>query len=89
MPIVPMQTTYNLRPICEADQEFLYTVYASARQEELSLVPWTEAQKEVFLRQQFTAQHRYYSEHFADAQFQVIEVAGQAVGRLYLHCLPA
>jgi ribosomal protein S18 acetylase RimI-like enzyme len=84
-----MPPSYSLRPINGSDQEFLYSVYASTRQDELSVVPWTEMEKEAFLRQQFNAQHRYYSENFADAQFQVIEEDGQAVGRLYLHRRPA
>lgn len=33
---------------------------------------------------QFTAQHRYYHEHYADADFQIIEGDGIRVGRLYV-----
>lgn len=74
-----------LRPITDNDLEFLYELYASTREEELSVVPWEDdAQKENFLRMQFQAQHAHYQEHFADAKFDVIEVDGQPAGRLYL-----
>ena len=43
------------RPITSEDTDFLYTVYAQTRTEELAPVPWTEAQKEAFLRSQFDA----------------------------------
>ena len=75
---------FTLRPITPADQEFLYCVYASTRQEELAHVGWAEAQKEAFLRQQFDAQHQYYQEYYAGSAFDIIEVEGQPAGRLYL-----
>ena len=73
-----------LRPITDDDQEFLYLLYASTREEELSVAPWDDAQKEEFLRMQFKAQHLHYQEHFSDAKFEVIEVDGEPGGRLYL-----
>lgn len=66
------------------DEEFLYRVYASTRAEELARLPWSEAQKQAFLRQQFGAQHRYYHEVFAEARFDVVERGGQPIGRLYV-----
>src|SRR5260370_14465261 len=72
------------RPITPEDTELLYTVYAQTRTEELAPVPWTEAQKEVFLRAQFNAQHQAYQETYRGGDFQVILQNGQPVGRLYL-----
>lgn len=74
-----------VRPIAEGDTEFLAELYASTRREEMAPVPWSEAEKEAFLRQQFEAQHRHYQQHYADAQFLVLERFGTGIGRLYLH----
>ena len=79
----------SLRPVADGDWEFLFQVYASTRTEELSVVPWTEEQKEAFLRFQFDAQRRYYAQHYAAASFDVIELDGQPVGRLYVDRRPA
>src|SRR5262249_54169756 len=43
----------SLRRTTGADLEFLAEVYASTRQEELSVVRWTEEDKAAFLRWQF------------------------------------
>ena len=70
------------------DQEFLCRLYASTRVEELAMVDWPEHQKEAFLRMQFNAQHAYYQEHYAEASFQVVELDGKPVGRLYVQRWP-
>ena len=82
------KTTLRLRPMRPEDQEFLCRLYASTREEELSMVDWPEHQKEAFLRMQFTAQHAYYQEHYAEASFQVVELDGKPVGRLYVQPWP-
>jgi len=74
----------SLRPMDEADLEFLRALYASTRQEELSVVAWTDEQKSEFLRMQFEAQHVHYQQSFPDAEFLVIELEGERVGRLYV-----
>jgi ribosomal protein S18 acetylase RimI-like enzyme len=74
----------TLRPIRDDDREFLFRVYAATREEELAPVPWTPEQKEAFLRMQFDAQHAYYQEHYAGADFDVVLADGEPVGRLYL-----
>lgn len=75
----------QLRTIDDADLPFLERVYASTRTEELAQTDWDEAQIAAFLRFQFNAQHQHYTTHYHDAQFCVIEQAGNPVGRLYLH----
>ena len=79
-----MDRAVTLRPIEPGDEEFLYRVYASTREEELAVVDWNAAQKDAFLRMQFTAQHQYYQEHYAGAAFQVILADSQLAGRLYV-----
>lgn len=74
----------TLRPVTPADQPFLWQVYASTRAAELARVDWTPEQQRAFLDQQFNAQQAYYREHYPTARFQVIEQAGQPIGRLYV-----
>jgi RimJ/RimL family protein N-acetyltransferase len=71
------------RPIREDDRDFLFHLYASTRAEEMKLVPWTEEQKEQFVRMQFHAQTTYYAEQYDPGQFFIIEQDGKPVGRLY------
>jgi ribosomal protein S18 acetylase RimI-like enzyme len=66
------------------DAELLFGVYASTRAEELAVVPWTDAQREAFLRMQFDAQDRYWREQYPAAAFDVIVVDGAPAGRLYV-----
>lgn len=79
-----MKPTVTLAPIKAQDEDFLYNLYASTRQEELAVLDWDEAEKEAFLRMQFGAQHTYYTDHFAGAAFDLIVLEGKPVGRLYL-----
>jgi len=81
---MPMPGAYALRPARPEDRELLFDIYARTRDEELAVVPWTVAQKEAFLRQQFEAQDAHYRQHYEGAGFLVIEVSGEAVGRLYV-----
>jgi ribosomal protein S18 acetylase RimI-like enzyme len=74
----------HLRPACGTDDRFLRRVYASVREDELARLPWDEADKEAFLRQQFDAQDAYYREHYEGATYDVIEVDGEPAGRLYV-----
>ncbi|AKU91977.1 GNAT family N-acetyltransferase [Vulgatibacter incomptus] len=76
---------FSLRPVGPGDEPFLLAVYASTREEELRPVPWSDAEKEAFVRFQFEAQHKQYREHCADARFDVICVGDRPVGRLYVH----
>ncbi len=79
-----MSTATTLRPITPEDQAFLRRVYASTRAEEMAVVPWSEGEKEDFLRFQFDAQHRYYQEQFPRAAFDLILRRGEPIGRLYV-----
>ncbi len=73
----------TLRPVSSSDRDFLLQVYASTREEELRLVDWSADQKAAFVRMQFEAQDAYYREHYHPATFDVVEVDGEPVGRLY------
>jgi ribosomal protein S18 acetylase RimI-like enzyme len=73
-----------LRPIDADDRGFLFEVYASTREEELAPVPWSDAEKQAFLRLQFDAQQRYYQAQFPGAAFDVVLCSGRPVGRFYV-----
>lgn len=80
----PTGTEVRLRPATAADRGLLFDVYASTRAEELAAVPWDEATKRAFLTQQFDAQDAHYRTHYPRTTYEVIEVGGEAAGRLYL-----
>jgi ribosomal protein S18 acetylase RimI-like enzyme len=82
------QAGLTFRPITDADLPFLFQVYASTRAEELAVTPWSDAQKASFLNMQFRAQHTHYQQHYAAADYLVIERDGQDIGRLYLERTP-
>ncbi|MCF7733200.1 MAG: GNAT family N-acetyltransferase [Akkermansiaceae bacterium] len=75
-----------LRPITDADLPFLGRLYAGTRQQELAVTGWPQQQIDAFLAQQFAAQHKYYSENYHAASFDLIldPESGEPVGRLYL-----
>jgi ribosomal protein S18 acetylase RimI-like enzyme len=77
-----------LRPVTDADREFLVGLYGSTRDEELSQVLWAPGQREAFVRMQFTAQDTEYRRHNPDGAFDVIEVDGRPVGRLIVDRRP-
>jgi ribosomal protein S18 acetylase RimI-like enzyme len=74
-----------LRPETEADIPLLFLLYAGSRAEELSAVPWSSEQKQDFLEQQFFSQRSHYHQHYTGAEFSLILLDGQPVGRWYLH----
>lgn len=73
-----------LRPVTDADSDFLLGVYAATRAHEMTLVPWTAEQKSAFVRMQFQAQSAHYAGEYPAAQHAVIYCAGAMVGRIYL-----
>ena len=83
-----MTPAITLRPARDRDREFLYRVYASTREDELAVVPWTDAQREEFLRMQFAAQDSHYHTHFPDAAYDLVLRDGQPIGRLYVDRRP-
>ena len=72
----------ELRPAVEGDTDFVFSVYASTRAEEMNLVDWTDEQKDAFLHMQLDAQAKHYSLYYPDAEYKIIERAGVPLGRL-------
>jgi RimJ/RimL family protein N-acetyltransferase len=76
--------TITLRPVTPEDEEFLLKVYASARAEELAQTPWSDSQREAFLRMQLAAQQSHYRQHNPTATHDLIFLDSEAIGRLYV-----
>ncbi|AVQ08878.1 TPA: GNAT family N-acetyltransferase [Xanthomonas vasicola pv. zeae] len=74
-----------LRPEQDADLPWLQDLYASTRRDELARVPWPDVAKRAFTQQQFALQRAHYRQHFADADFLIVQAQELAIGRLYLH----
>ena len=73
-----------LRQVTDEDEEFLLSVYASTRADELAQVPWGDEQKRQFLKWQFDLQRREYDARFPDADYSVILIDGRLAGRIWI-----
>jgi GNAT superfamily N-acetyltransferase len=74
-----------LRPAQEADYEELVRIYASTRAAELAQVTWwDDEQKLAFCRAQYGAQKEEYDGRFPGAEYDVVEVEGRTVGRVWV-----
>ena len=75
----------KLRPVTEADDSFLLSIYASTRAQEMAQVPWSPEQKETFVRMQYMAQKQHYAAEYPQASHDIIYIDEVPVGRLYLN----
>jgi ribosomal protein S18 acetylase RimI-like enzyme len=74
----------TLRRVGPEDGEFILAVYASTRDMEMAMVPWSPEQKQAFLTMQCNAQLSHYQIHHPNAVHQVVLHSGRPVGRLYI-----
>lgn len=74
----------ELRPVTDLDEEFLFEVYASTREEEVTRVGWDEAQVQGFMQLQHRAQTSDYLERFPGSSYSVITLSRRPVGRLWV-----
>ena len=72
------------RPQTDDDIPFLRHLYGTTREEEMRIVPWNEAEKSAFLDMQFRAQKADYELNYPDCHFDILEMKGERIGRLYL-----
>ena len=78
-----MLAAVGVRPVqLPEDGDFLRSVYASTREPELSMLGWSKAETEVFLRRQFDAQAHHLGTFFPHATHSVVLAGATAVGRL-------
>jgi ribosomal protein S18 acetylase RimI-like enzyme len=78
----------RFRHQAETDLPFLGRLYASIRQQELDVVPWSDADKAAFLDTQFRAQHAHYQTYYPNADWLVTVHDGADIGRLYIERWP-
>ena len=74
----------SLRPVNDADQEFLIGVYANTRAAELAQVDWDETQKDAFIRWQYAMQKQEYEARYPSARYDIILVDGARAGRIWV-----
>ena len=74
----------SLRPVNDADQEFLIGVYANTRAAELAQVDWDESQKDAFIRWQYGLQKQEYETRYPSARYEIILVDGAPAGRIWV-----
>ncbi len=74
----------SLRRVTPADEEFLLSVYASTRAEELAQAEWQEGQQHAFVKWQFDLQRREYGARFPDAEYNLILIDHNPAGRIWI-----
>jgi ribosomal protein S18 acetylase RimI-like enzyme len=74
----------SLRPVTDADQEFLIGVYANSRAAELAQVDWDDSQKDAFIRWQYAMQKQEYEARYPSPRYEVIVVDGAPAGRIWI-----
>jgi ribosomal protein S18 acetylase RimI-like enzyme len=71
-----------LRPERDDDQAFRFGLFCDSRLPEWYQVAIEPALREQLMRHQFAAQTVSYRQHFPAARFDIIELAGEPIGRL-------
>ena len=72
----------ELRPPIREDEAFLYQLYCSTREEEVSAWGLEAAQLDMLLKLQFTAQRRHFDIAFPESDVKIIVVGGEPAGRI-------
>jgi len=80
---IEMNSAVTLRPIEEGDIDFLQRLFAESWPA-LDQLPMNDEQKQQLMRMQFQAQHADYQTRFPNAQFDIILLDGEPVGRIYV-----
>jgi ribosomal protein S18 acetylase RimI-like enzyme len=78
-----MRNSVTTRPICGADEEFLFGVFYSAQAEKFELLDLPPDQQEQLLQLQYQAQRRAYLSEFPGADFDLVLMNGVPAGNLY------
>ncbi len=74
----------SLRKHTADDLPFMLALYASTREAELAMTNFSTQEKQVFIGHQFNAQYQHYLQHYNSEAFDIIELDGKAVGRLFV-----
>ncbi|MFC5702796.1 GNAT family N-acetyltransferase [Cohnella faecalis] len=66
----------------DADDEFLFEIYASSRLDEFANLGWPEQELNRFLRMQYEMQKISYQARYPDACYEIVADQGRRVGRM-------
>ena len=72
----------SLRPVTDGDEDFLYSLYAETRRDEVAMFGWDAASADAFLRMQFDMRTRAYSMQYPRVDDNVIVHGGRPAGRM-------
>ena len=74
----------TLRPACdsEADAAFHYALFVATRADDMAAMPIDAPGKDFLLRMQYASMTATYRRDYRAARFEVIELAGEAIGRI-------
>jgi ribosomal protein S18 acetylase RimI-like enzyme len=75
----------SLRHVGPDDAPLLRALYASTREAEMAMVPWTAEQKRAFIDMQFTAQQQAYATTYPNGEHRIVCADSDSVGRIYLN----
>lgn len=75
---------FILRPVTDADEEFLYRLYEATHGQQFALLPLAPAQLEALVRMQFNAQRTGYLQQFPASEDAIILTGGERAGRVWL-----
>ena len=78
----PVDDSISLRPVTDADKNFLLELYQSSRGDDLRGLGWDEDRISEFLSMQHEAQQVFYQADYQQASDEVLLIEGEPAGRL-------
>lgn len=75
----------TLRPACPADEPFLFRLFAGGRPDLEWIAFLSEEQKGELLHRQFRCEQEQLKKDYPGAEFNIVLLEGEPVGRLYVH----
>jgi ribosomal protein S18 acetylase RimI-like enzyme len=85
---IAMSSSLRLRDATAADEEFLFSVYAASRDREFDDAMRATPQIQAFLKSQFTLQDIHYKATYPNAEWKIIALNGEKIGRFYFEDKP-
>ncbi len=81
----PLAGRLTFRPAEADDEPFQRQVFQSTREPIAQLIDWDAEREAAFLAMQFLAQSSHYHRAFAGSSYDVIELDGRPVGRVFVY----
>ena len=76
----PVAAALSLRSVGPEDQNFLLSLFESAREKELAWVDWKADRRRIFIETQFRAQQKHYQKHFPNRDHHIVMLDGKPAG---------